>query len=65
MNLVLDHLTLYLQQRFENDIFARYARTQEDVNKFPWHAAYRLFILWIYGRLHTEYMRVTCAIMLC
>lgn len=46
---------LQLQQRFRNDIFAR---TQEDVNKYSRHAAYRQFILWIYGRLHRDDRRV-------
>lgn len=59
MNLViLDPFTLHLQQRFRNDIFARDARTQEDVNKSSRHAAYRQFILWIYGRLHRKDRRV-------
>ena len=59
MNLVVLHpFTLHLQQRFRNDIFARDAQAPQDINKSFRHAAYRQFILWVYGRLHREDRRV-------
>ena len=52
--LVTDPLALHLQQTFRNDVFAHQAETVEDTNRAFRHAAYRQYILWVFGRLQKD-----------
>lgn len=51
---VTDPLTLHIQQVFRNDVFVQEASSLEDTNKSMRHAAYRQYILWLYGRLERD-----------
>ena len=61
---ILDEAILHLQQLMRNDFLALRAVDVEDINKSHRHAAYRLFILWQYGRLTLGDRRVipSCAV---
>jgi len=52
--MVTDTLTLTIQQTFRNDVFAQQAVTVDATNKAFRHAAYRQYVLWVYGRLQCD-----------
>lgn len=58
---VTDPLTLHIQQAFRNDVFVQEAANIEDTNKGMRHAAYRQYVLWIYGRLQKDDRRTVPA----
>jgi hypothetical protein len=49
--IVLDELTLRLQQYFRDDMLALNAANESDANKSFRHAAYRQYVLWVHGQL--------------
>jgi len=49
--LILDAGVLRTQMLYRNDVFARHAATEKDVNKSYRHAGYRQYILIHHGRL--------------
>ena len=61
----MDHVVLYLQQFYRNDVFALHAVNDNNVNKGYRHAAYRQFILWMYGRLTAGDRRIISSCVVC
>ncbi|KAL4234519.1 hypothetical protein ACF0H5_006162 [Mactra antiquata] len=48
---ITDEGVLQIQQLYRNDMFRRFAVTEEDINASMRHAAYRQYILFHFGKL--------------
>ena len=59
--MVTDPLTLTIQQTFRNDVFAQQAVDLDDTNRAFRHAAYRQYVLWVFGRLQRDDRRTVPA----